>query len=188
MTDRSTNPFIYLILLAIIFSCSKKIRSSKPTSNSHPKSTSSDNLGSAKNPLILLDFEVIESRDELDAIDPNSIEKIEVIKDTVAAKKLYGEKGRDGVIIIRTKTYEQKKNQQLYDKLQQHLKNALGNEDEYFIVLDGLPISSENIEKLFTLKPEEILAVEEISEQAAASIFCILPKKHTILINTKKGD
>jgi TonB-dependent SusC/RagA subfamily outer membrane receptor len=40
--------------------------------------------------------------DDINALDPNTIESISVLKDDNAVK-LYGEKGKNGVIIIKTK-------------------------------------------------------------------------------------
>lgn len=59
------------------------------------------------NPLIIVDG-VILKNGELDNINPNSIESINVLKGN-SAVTLYGEKGKDGVIIIKTKTNEKAK-------------------------------------------------------------------------------
>jgi len=57
------------------------------------------NLSSDK-PLIIIKKEI--SNEEMDKIDPSTIESIEVLKDTLATK-FYGEKAANGVIIITTK-------------------------------------------------------------------------------------
>jgi len=176
-----------LIILFLFFSCSKKAQLSRSTPSSE-NTSGPDILDQNKQPLILLDFETVESKDELNSIDPNTIESIEVIKDSEAAIQMYGERAKDGVVIIRTKEYEQKKKQQLHEKLQQYLKDALGNEEDYFFVLDGIPINEKNVGKLFELEPHEITVVEEITEKAAAVIYDTIPKKYTILINTKKKN
>ena len=57
-------------------------------------------------PLVIIDGE--ESNISLNSIDPNQIESISVLKDKTATT-LYGEKGKNGVIIIETKElYKQK--------------------------------------------------------------------------------
>ena len=56
---------------------------------------------SDKNPLFILDGKEI-TKKEMDALDPDSIEKIEVLKGDNATEK-YGDKGKDGVILITTK-------------------------------------------------------------------------------------
>ncbi len=59
------------------------------------------------NPLIVVDGLIIKNG-ELDKINPNSIESINVLKGN-SALALYGEKGTNGVIIIKTKTNEKAK-------------------------------------------------------------------------------
>ena len=59
------------------------------------------------NLLIIVDG-VIVNKGELDNLNPNSIASMEVLK-TKAATAAYGEKGRNGVIIIKTKTNENAK-------------------------------------------------------------------------------
>ena len=53
-----------------------------------------------RNPLFLIDGKV--SNVDINTIDPNTIDHIEVLKDQ-SAIALYGEKGKDGVILIATK-------------------------------------------------------------------------------------
>ena len=57
--------------------------------------------GNGKTPLYILNGKEI-SKEEMDAIKPDSIEKVEVLKGESATKK-YGEKGENGVILITTK-------------------------------------------------------------------------------------
>lgn len=58
---------------------------------------------SKNSPLVLLNGKSIPS-DSLKKIDPNTIESIEVFKGQ-QADSLYGEKGRNGVIVIKLKNY-----------------------------------------------------------------------------------
>jgi TonB-dependent SusC/RagA subfamily outer membrane receptor len=58
--------------------------------------------GNAQKPLFILDGEVI-SESVMSVIDPNKIESINVLKGP-SASSLYGDKGKDGVIMITTKT------------------------------------------------------------------------------------
>ncbi len=57
--------------------------------------------GSGEAPLYILNGKEI-SKEEMDAIKPDSIEKVEVLKGESATKK-YGDKGENGVILITTK-------------------------------------------------------------------------------------
>lgn len=54
-----------------------------------------------KTPLMILDGKEI-SNEEMNNIDPNTIDKVEVLKDETATKK-YGDKGKYGVVLITTK-------------------------------------------------------------------------------------
>ena len=53
------------------------------------------------NPLVIMDGTVID-HEKLKTIDPQTIERMEVLKDQPAIEK-YGEKAKNGVIIITTK-------------------------------------------------------------------------------------
>lgn len=56
------------------------------------------------------------SKEEVDKINPNTIESIDILKGT-SATKLYGEKGKNGVIIIKTKIKSAAANLQIMDKI-----------------------------------------------------------------------
>ena len=56
---------------------------------------------SGKNPLYIVDGKEV-SKDVFVDLKPDAIESISVLKDKSAIEK-YGEKGKDGVIIIKTK-------------------------------------------------------------------------------------
>ena len=71
------------------------------TSTSKP-ATIRLNTKSSDNVLYILDGKEVTS-EEVNAISPNDIESVSVLKDENAVK-LYGEKGKNGVIIIKTKT------------------------------------------------------------------------------------
>ena len=59
------------------------------------------NNDSSKDPLIIFDGKEI-SKKELDSIDPNTIESMSVLKNENAVAQ-YGEKAKNGVIIIQSK-------------------------------------------------------------------------------------
>ena len=60
-----------------------------------------EKTGSTGNPLYIVDG-VVESPGVLNTLDPKSIESINVLKGQ-SATALYGEKGKNGVVIIATK-------------------------------------------------------------------------------------
>jgi TonB-dependent SusC/RagA subfamily outer membrane receptor len=54
------------------------------------------------NPLYVVDGVIISDPDFMSTLDPDQIEKVEVIKGTVAETR-YGERGANGVVLITTK-------------------------------------------------------------------------------------
>ncbi len=71
------------------------------TENDKESSISSVTQKSSANPMIMLDGKEI-TKEQLDALAPEKIESISVLKDE-SAQKLYGDKGVNGVIVIETK-------------------------------------------------------------------------------------
>ncbi len=68
------------------------------TTNNDKKLT----IGTEASPLIVLDGKELPADFKMNSIDPNTIEKIDVIKDATATE-MYGDKGKNGVIIITSK-------------------------------------------------------------------------------------
>ncbi len=58
-------------------------------------------IGSSKQPLLIIDGKEV-NYSELDKIDPEQVESIDVLKDKAAIEK-YGEKGKSGVVMVKTK-------------------------------------------------------------------------------------
>jgi TonB family protein len=72
-------------------------------------------LDSDRKPLFIVDGIMKESKYDLNALNPNDIESISVLKGA-SSTAVYGEKGADGVIIIKTKGA--KKNENSQEKLE----------------------------------------------------------------------
>lgn len=99
------------------------------------------------NPLIILDGEVLKDGD-IRNVDPNTIASVDVLKGE-SATSAYGEKGMDGVIIIKSKTYNSVKQDVLITakevKVDSDKKNELVvnsptielNDSKQLVVLDG---------------------------------------------------
>jgi TonB family protein len=73
----------------------------KTTTPSPTVDIKSAELQALANPLVIMDGTVID-HEKLKTIDPQTIERMEVLKDQPAIEK-YGEKAKNGVIIITTK-------------------------------------------------------------------------------------
>lgn len=61
-----------------------------------------ETISSEPRPLVIIDRIEQTDQEGLSKLDPQTIESISVLKDSVSIKQ-YGEKGRDGVIIVVTK-------------------------------------------------------------------------------------
>ena len=70
--------------------------------------TKSANAANTSEPLIIVDKKEV-SKEEYEKITPQEIDHIDVLKpESKAAKELYGEKGKNGVIVITTKAAQKK--------------------------------------------------------------------------------
>ncbi|MDR2914401.1 MAG: TonB-dependent receptor plug domain-containing protein, partial [Tannerella sp.] len=65
---------------------------------------------SGKRAQVLVIIDGAESKEDLDSLDPETIESISVFKDETAVSH-YGEKGKNGVILITTKNGKKKSDQ-----------------------------------------------------------------------------
>lgn len=104
------------------------------------------------NPLIILDGEVLKDGD-IRNIDPNTIASIDVLKGE-SATSAYGEKGMDGVIIIKSKTYHSVKD----DVLITAKEVRVDSEKKYEMVVDSPTIELNNSKQLVFLDGKELPA------------------------------
>ena len=162
---------IFLLILFIASSCSKKL-------------TSSTSQQEELKPLIRVDGEII-SQEMLESINKDDIDKIDVYKGESAITK-FGEQAKDGAIDIYTKSYREQKKKELYKKLQDYLKSATGSEEDFLFVLDGILIDETNIDQLLELEYAEIEIVEQITVAAANAIYGDKAKPNTILVTTTR--
>jgi TonB-dependent SusC/RagA subfamily outer membrane receptor len=102
---------------------------------------------------------------EIKALDPASIESVNVLKDA-AATKLYGEKGKNGVIEIKTKPVAK-------------IKTA-GNEPLY--VWDGLVITPQQVA---AIDPNAIASIDVLKGEAATKLYGEKGKNGVVVIKTK---
>lgn len=130
-----------------------------------------DKLSSTKSseadPLILVDEKEI-TKERLDVLDPEKIESISVLKDKSAAS-VYGEKGKNGVVLIRTKDSS---------------KGGVVNlSSQPLVVMDGIELSYDTFQ---TINPENIESISVLKDKAATSIYGEKGKNGVIIIVTKK--
>lgn len=134
--------------------------------------------GAHDNVIYILDGVEI-TKAEMDKLKPNTIESVNVLKGN-SAVKLYGENGRNGVIIIKTKNSEK-------------IKSTSGNpntnnsfipatHDNVIYILDGVEIKKTELDNL---KPERIESVNVLKGDAAISQYGEKGRNGVIIIKTK---
>ena len=115
-----------------------------------------------KTPLIVIDGEIV-SQEVMAKLDQETIQSIDVLKDK-SATALYGDKGKDGVLIIKTKARGLKESNPL-------------------IVLDGKIISQQEMDNL---SPHTIESVNVLKGKTATDLYPEKGKEGVIIITTKK--
>ena len=110
-------------------------------------------------PLYIVDGKEIK---EINSINPNNIESISVLKDK-RSTAVYGEKGKNGVILITTK---KEKHFDAGDKL---------------IIVDGKEIKDIN-----SINPDNIESISVLKNKSSTAIYGEKGKNGVILITTKK--
>jgi TonB family protein len=123
----------------------------------------------------------------LNELSPDSIESISVLKDK-SATALYGEKGKNGVILITTKKYGQNnKSGNVYENSSALLGNpapfgsATGKTNQPLILVNG----KESGQTLNNIDPATIESVNVLKDKTATKKYGEKGKNGVILINTK---
>ncbi len=123
---------------------------------------------------------------ELSRINPNKIDRVEVLKDKKAIEK-YGKKGKDGVILVTLKkdgttsgTQSFKVNTDSHPKFM----SFDGSGKQPFIVIDGVIAENQNVNDI---PYETIESINVLKGESATSIYGEKGKNGVILIKTKKG-
>lgn len=156
-------------------------------------------------PLYVIDDEAIPqgkeaSKEILKKLKPNEIASISILKDEKAFKK-YGEKGKNGVILIKTQKGKKKKSDtsdnwvEKKEEIQpQNFSIRTPNSpiylnDDYFLfVVDGEVIEkNKSNEVLKNLNPNDIVSMSLLKRESAILIYGERGKEGVILISTKKG-
>ncbi|WP_282135543.1 M56 family metallopeptidase [Seonamhaeicola maritimus] len=116
----------------------------------------------------------------LESLDPDDIESIDVLKGEHAINK-YGLKGKDGVIIITTKTSKSKWNVNTGIKLSNGKNQIVGKNPLY--IIDG---KESTVEVSKDLLPDDIEKIEVLKDESAIKKYGDKGKNGVILITTKK--
>ncbi|MDD4636171.1 MAG: TonB family protein [Bacteroidales bacterium] len=145
------------------------------------------------------------SHSPLKGINPADIESIEILKEA-SATTIYGEKGKDGVVLITTKKGAKKPaGVQIVatsgDPGSAYTIRLDGEHraDNPLIVIDGVPydldLNGANINDLSNshsplkdIDPKDIKSIEILKDSAATTIYGEKGKNGVVLITTKKGS
>ena len=116
----------------------------------------------------------------LNAIDPNDIENIKVLKDP-SATALYGSKGEKGVVII---TLKKSKDTSKKDNLS-GIENP--NKDFPLIVVNDVEFSDSEVGKLFmnNINPKKIESIVVLKDKKATEKYGEKAKNGVILVTLK---
>lgn len=121
-------------------------------------------------PLYIIDDQIADG-DMLKKLNPNIIERIDVLKNE-SAVDYYGDKGKNGVVIIMTKSNPQSKTISLSD----NVSSASSEPDPVFIV-DGKKVDSK---VYIDLKPENIESINVVKDKTGKG------KTGVVIVKTKK--
>ena len=130
-------------------------------------------------PLYILDGKEITNSDLNGKINPEDIDNISILKDE-SATKIYGEKAKNGVILITSKKAAVQPNEVVVlgkPKTNDELLNALW-------ILDGKEMAKEQIQKL---SPDSIQSMNVLKGEEATKKYGDKGKKGVIEITTKKN-
>ena len=123
---------------------------------------------------------------EMTQIDPKKIEKVNVLKGKQATEK-YGEKGKDGVILVTLKKDEPASDTQTF-KLKSNSPLKFGDANSFgkepLIYIDGVIAKNQNVNNI---PPETIESISVLKDQSATKIYGEKGTNGVILIKTKKG-
>jgi len=138
----------------------------------------------AANPLFIVDD--VEVKDfDMQQLPPDEIESIDVLKGETAVAK-YGEKGKDGVVVIHKKKPGSKGNTSSASISKTVVKKNIKAEklDNALIFVDGVEMSNFSMK---SLNPEQIKSISVLKDAAAIAQYGEKGKNGVILIKTKSG-
>lgn len=108
--------------------------------------------------------------DNISAINPDKIESISVLKDK-SATALYGEDGKNGVILITTK--------------KQTLQVQVQPDNKSILFVDGIRMPEDH--NIHTISPDDIALMSVLKDKSATDKYGVEAKNGVILIMTKNN-
>jgi TonB-dependent SusC/RagA subfamily outer membrane receptor len=140
-------------------------------------------------PLVIVDGKEVLS---INNLKPENIKSISVLKDA-SATSVYGEKGKNGVVIVETNSLKDVVNKSA-EEITKIMKDAAikvrtsankleGKADSPLFIVDGKEVLSIN-----NLKQEDIKSVSVLKDASATSVYGEKGKNGVIIIETKKME
>ncbi|HZL12278.1 MAG TPA: TonB family protein [Prolixibacteraceae bacterium] len=121
----------------------------------------------------------------MDNLNPDKIEKIDILKNKEAIEK-YGKEAKDGVILITLKNENKTSTTQAF-KVQTSsplkFRNADGSESQPLVVIDGVVAKTQNVNNI---PPETIESITVLKDESASDLYGDKGKNGVVLITTKK--
>ena len=138
-----------------------------------------------KTSLIIIDGKEA-TKAEMDKINPDKIEKVEVLKNKTSVEK-YGEKGKDGVVLITLKPEENSSNTQTF-KIKSDapfkFENPEGFGTQPLIVKDGVIAPNQDVNNI---PPETIESISILKGESATKKYGKKGKNGVVEITTKNS-
>jgi bla regulator protein blaR1 len=131
-------------------------------------------------PIYFLNGNRVEDSWDFNSIEPSDIEEVEIINDE-QAKKLYGDKGVNGVVLITTKTKKSKQSESNDGSIKLNNVSQTSTSSSLFI-LDDVEISSD---KLSSIKSEDIESINVLKEKSALESYGEKGKNGVVIITSK---
>lgn len=125
----------------------------------------------ANAPMMLIDFKKV-TKSEADKIDPNQIASVDVYKNEKATA-IYGEEGKNGVIVITTKEYA---------KAHKAKEVKPGSMQKALYIVDGVKVDSTFFNKI---EPNQIQSINVLKNESAKALYGEEGADGVIVITTK---
>ena len=132
--------------------------------------------GVPANTLFVVNGEIKSPGFSVDSIDAAQIYSMNILKGNEALQ-FYGEKGKNGVIVISTKDF-------MYSHMIIHFGRPLDAAHQPLYVIDGVIMSDSDV--LSKIKPDDIESVSVVKDAAARAIYGEKAKNGVIIITMKK--
>lgn len=130
-----------------------------------------------ESPLVIFDGKEI-SLNDMNKISPDQIECINVLKNENATN-LYGDKGKNGVVLITSKESAAKGKKMTSDII----TGAANNPNPPAYYLDGVLISPKEVRQI---DPDQIFAISVLKDQSATAVYGEKGKNGVVLITSKE--